>query len=156
MIRRKLGVFKRVGVLSAAVAALFLVGIFFLLATRPSVSRWEARVAEAEARVAQLESERTNWVARRGTPTPGAADDTAESPDRAPIRRVIIEAPPMTPPETPRATYDTHVVKKGDSLWTIAKEHYGNGAEYKRIEAANRLQPGQMLKPGVTLRIPRE
>lgn len=33
---------------------------------------------------------------------------------------------------------DTHKVKAGECLWSIAKEHYGNGALYKKILEANK------------------
>lgn len=31
-----------------------------------------------------------------------------------------------------------HTVKKGDTLWGIAKKYYGNGAQYKKIYNANK------------------
>lgn len=49
----------------------------------------------------------------------------------------------------------TYTVKKGDSLWAIAKKHYGSGADWKKIYEANkdtigsnpnRIYPGQMFK----------
>jgi nucleoid-associated protein YgaU len=31
-----------------------------------------------------------------------------------------------------------HTVKKGDTLWGIAKKYYGHGAQYKKIYNANK------------------
>jgi nucleoid-associated protein YgaU len=55
--------------------------------------------------------------------------------------------------------YDTYVVQKGDSLWSIAAkpEIYGKATQWRRIFDANRdmlKNPGQ-LRAGMTLRIPR-
>lgn len=49
------------------------------------------------------------------------------------------EEPVQSPPtvETPQRTY---TVKKGDCLWKIAKQFYGNGALYTKIYDANTHQ----------------
>ena len=49
-------------------------------------------------------------------------------------------------------------VKKGDTLWAIAKEHYGNGAKYNAIFEANRpmLKHPDKIYPGQSLRIPKQ
>ena len=54
----------------------------------------------------------------------------------------------------PEATY--HTVERGDTLWKIAKEHYGNGNEYPEIFEANRpmLKDPDKIYPGQVLRIP--
>ncbi len=50
-----------------------------------------------------------------------------------------------------------YTVKAGDSLWKIAKEYYGNGAEFQKIIAGN---PGKLkdeksvIHPGDVLTIP--
>jgi nucleoid-associated protein YgaU len=51
-----------------------------------------------------------------------------------------------------------YTVKKGDTLWAIAKTHYGEGAKYKAIFEANRpmLSDPDKIYPGQTLRIPPE
>lgn len=51
-----------------------------------------------------------------------------------------------------------YTVKKGDTLWAIAKEHYGNGAKYNAIFEANRpmLKHPDRIYPGQSLRIPKE
>lgn len=40
------------------------------------------------------------------------------------------------PPEAPSVR--TYTVKRGDCLWKIAKQYYGNGAQYTKIYDANR------------------
>lgn len=49
-----------------------------------------------------------------------------------------------------------HTVKKGDTLWAIAKDHYGNGSKYNEIFEANRpmLKDPDRIYPGQVLRIP--
>lgn len=49
-----------------------------------------------------------------------------------------------------------YTVEKGDSLWKIAEEQYGNGSKYTAIFEANRpmlKDPGEIY-PGQVLRIP--
>jgi nucleoid-associated protein YgaU len=49
-----------------------------------------------------------------------------------------------------------HTVKKGDTLWAIAKSQYGDGSRYTVIFEANRpmLQDPDKIYPGQVLRIP--
>jgi len=60
----------------------------------------------------------------------------------------------------PPGTYDTYVVQKGDSLWSIAAkpEIYGKASRWKRILDANRdvlYGKPDHIRPGMTLKIPR-
>jgi len=50
----------------------------------------------------------------------------------------------------------TYTVKKGDTLSAIAKDHYGEASDYKKIFAANRdqLSDADEIKPGQVLKIP--
>ncbi|MCV6546456.1 MAG: peptidoglycan-binding protein LysM [Cohaesibacter sp.] len=56
--------------------------------------------------------------------------------------------------EEPQATFYT--VQKGDTLWAISSEHYGNGAKYEAIFEANKpmLTHPDKIYPGQVLRIP--
>jgi nucleoid-associated protein YgaU len=49
-----------------------------------------------------------------------------------------------------------HTVAKGDTLWAIAKTHYGNGSKYNAIFEANKpmLSHPDKIYPGQVLRIP--
>src|SRR3990167_5540396 len=55
--------------------------------------------------------------------------------------------------------YDSYVVQKGDSLWSIAAkpEIYGKATRWRRLFDANRdlLKSPDRLKAGMTLKIPR-
>lgn len=56
-------------------------------------------------------------------------------------------------PESPK----TYTVKKGDCLWKIAKQFYGNGVQYTKIYDANRSVVGgnpNLIYPGQVLTIP--
>jgi nucleoid-associated protein YgaU len=49
-----------------------------------------------------------------------------------------------------------HTVEKGDTLWAIAKKHYGEGSKYVAIFEANKpmLSDPDKIYPGQVLRIP--
>jgi nucleoid-associated protein YgaU len=48
----------------------------------------------------------------------------------------------------------SYTVKKGDTLYSIAKTHYGSGNQYTRIVAANPGLSPAKLKVGQTITIP--
>jgi len=52
--------------------------------------------------------------------------------------------------------YEVYVVKSGDSLSKIAKHHYGNASEWKRIFEANTdvIKDPDKIFPGQKLKIP--
>jgi LysM repeat protein len=99
-------------------------------------------------------------------------DDPAEvmPPTRPTPPREIVPAPaPMPPPQTPAPApapapapepradapgKKTHVVQPGESLWVIAKSHYGSGELYGKIAEANKLRKGDHIKAGQVLVIP--
>lgn len=47
-----------------------------------------------------------------------------------------------------------YIVKKGDTLWKIAKTFYGRGWDYTKIVKENKLKNGNKIYPGQVLRIP--
>lgn len=59
---------------------------------------------------------------------------------------------------SPRGLNETtfYTVVKGDTLWKISTEHYGNGAKYNSIFEANKpmLEHPDKIYPGQVLRIP--
>lgn len=71
--------------------------------------------------------------------------------DRTPAQRGLdVEAKPEL------ATVD-HSVKPGESLWSIAEHHFGDGARYKEIAELNRDLIGSrpsFLEPGWVLKLP--
>jgi hypothetical protein len=60
----------------------------------------------------------------------------------------------------PAAAFETYVVQKGDSLWSIAArpDVYGKASGWRRIFEANRdlLKSPDRVKVGMTLKIPRD
>lgn len=50
----------------------------------------------------------------------------------------------------------TYTVKKGDTLWGIAKKYYGNGAKYTQIYNANKdkIKNPNLIYPGQVFTIP--
>ncbi len=62
-------------------------------------------------------------------------------------------APPIVETPAPPSTR-THTVRKGDTLWSIAKEYYGDGKRWKEIAAANDFTHESKLPVGKVLRIP--
>lgn len=56
--------------------------------------------------------------------------------------------------ETASPAFTTYTVKKGDSLWMIAKKQLGSGNRYKDIMAASGIT-SERLKIGQTLKIPK-
>ena len=64
--------------------------------------------------------------------------------------------PPGTPPSGDNAYTQWYEVKSGDTLWKIAKEHYGDGNLYKDIFQANQdvLTDPDKIKVGQRLRLP--
>lgn len=49
-----------------------------------------------------------------------------------------------------------HVVRSGESLWTISKRYYGKGQFHERLQRANsrKLHEGSKIRPGLRLIIP--
>lgn len=54
----------------------------------------------------------------------------------------------------PAAGGRSHVVARGETLWSIAARYYGDGSQWKRIADANRMADGNRLYVGQTLTIP--
>jgi 5'-nucleotidase len=63
-------------------------------------------------------------------------------------------APAATTPATAAAAASKYVVEKGDSLWKIAAEKYGDGALWTRIAKANTLKHPSHIEIGEELEVP--
>src|SRR3546814_6228875 len=78
---------------------------------------------------------------------------TAGAVDQAPAHQdVKVE----TKQERQHKTVD-HAVKPGESLWSIAEDHFGDGARYKELVELNRDLLGEQpsfLEPGWVLKLP--
>ena len=139
-------------------------------------TRMAARVTEVPRVDLDLEGGNRGYLI--GTPPPPGAlettrqmvETTVEIPSLYKPKRtnapVNLEA--MGAPETERMAedksqapghYDTYVVQKGESLWSIAAkpEIYGKATRWRRIFDANRdlLKSPDRVRPGMTLKIPR-
>lgn len=62
----------------------------------------------------------------------------------------------IAPPAATRACKDVpagteYIVKKGDTLWLIAKKQTGNGANYTAIAKKNNLANASLIQPGQKL-----
>lgn len=80
------------------------------------------------------------------TPAPAPAAPAATAPSAA--------APAATAPATAAAAVSKYVVEKGDSLWKIAAEKYGDGALWTRIVKANTLKHPNHIEIGEELELP--
>jgi LysM repeat protein len=84
-------------------------------------------------------------------PPPSTVDVADSAPPTA------APAPHLTSASTPHERTEPYTVKRGDSLWKIAKERLGDGTRYVELVALNRdVLHGEpdFLLPGTVLRIP--
>lgn len=89
---------------------------------------------------------------------------TAPQPVAQPVAQpVVYDTQPAQPVQTqtwasaqqPQNTGGgSYQVKKGDTLFSIAKSRYGNGNQWQRIAAANPGLSPQSLKAGQTINVP--
>lgn len=65
-------------------------------------------------------------------------------------------APKPQPAKKPAKPNRYYTVKKGDTLWGIAKKYYGNGAKYTKIYNANKskIKNPNLIYPGQKFLIP--
>jgi len=82
----------------------------------------------------------------------GTSPDRAAAPIEDTSRRDIRQIPPNRPAPQPVV----HYVKANESLWSIAQKYYGDGAQWRKIKAANPRAVGanDSVRPGVRLVIP--
>lgn len=89
-----------------------------------------------------------NRLAGYGRPDYGIATTTAPAKPETPT------AKPEASTNTSTTSYTTYTVKKGDSLWGIAKKLLGKGNKYPQIQKANGLK-NTLLRVGQKLKIPK-
>lgn len=92
------------------------------------------------------------------TPTAYAPPSPVPAPAAQPV---IYDAPPPASVAAPSAAASEqpaggkkYKVQKGDTLYSLAKSHYGSGKEFTRITAANPGLSPENLKAGQTITIP--
>ncbi|MCW8284190.1 MULTISPECIES: 5'-nucleotidase C-terminal domain-containing protein [Agrobacterium] len=89
--------------------------------------------------------------AKPAAPAPAA---TTAAPSATPAPAPAAPATPAPPTTTPAAGASKYVVEKGDSLWKIAAEKYGDGALWQRIAKANTLKHPNHIEIGEELELP--
>jgi 5'-nucleotidase/UDP-sugar diphosphatase len=119
--------------------------------------------------VALVGCAKKNNTAAQGPGLNGAVTDVDTSPMPLHAPEMTYGAPlDVTTPEAPAyevpvvtqapafaaATAGTYTVKKGDTLFGIARQHYGNGGQWQRIANANPGLSPSTLKAGTTIAIP--
>lgn len=86
-------------------------------------------------------------------------EDFAEGVAKACVEVIVKKAKLKLKKETEAKTeekatdYITYTVKKGDSLWNIAKAYLGNGSKYTEIATLNNIKDN-FIYAGLTLKIP--
>ncbi len=87
------------------------------------------------------------------SPVPAAQPVVYDAPPPAPAPVAAAQAPAA--PEAATATGGKkYKVKKGDTLYSLAKANYGSGKEFTKIVAANPGLSASSLKAGQTITIP--
>jgi 5'-nucleotidase / UDP-sugar diphosphatase len=93
--------------------------------------------------------------AKPAAPAPAAtAPAPAATPAPAPAAPAATAPAATTTPAAAAAAASKYVVEKGDSLWKIAAEKYGDGALWSRIAKANTLKHPNHIEIGEELELP--
>lgn len=89
---------------------------------------------------------------------PPGADASSVPPASVPVvveTQATTHAPPASAKGKPNhSAGKTYLVKRGDTLFRIAKEHYGSGGQWRRIAQANPGLTPATLKAGQKLVMP--
>ncbi len=91
------------------------------------------------------------------SPTPPSS--SYSPPVQQPVQPVVVAQPVESTPASftggvAATTGGKYTVQKGDTLFKIAREHYGDGKQWNRIAAANPGLTPQSLKAGQKIVIP--
>ncbi|RSC31437.1 LysM peptidoglycan-binding domain-containing protein [Agrobacterium sp. FDAARGOS_525] len=107
-----------------------------------------------DGRIAEVTPAGYVALAKPAAPAPAATTAApAATPAPAPAAPAT-PAPPTTTPAAAAAAASKYVVEKGDSLWKIAAEKYGDGALWQRIAKANTLKHPNHIEIGEELELP--
>jgi 5'-nucleotidase len=92
---------------------------------------------------------------------PAASDSAVLDINPAPTPAPVAYAPPPAPVAQPIADEpiaanggNKYLVQKGDTLWKIATNQYGDGKQWQKICSANPGLTPETLKAGQTITIP--
>jgi 5'-nucleotidase len=92
-------------------------------------------------------------------PSESVMDVKAPAPAPAPVPQPVVQpvvSDTMTtqPPTASLASSGSYTVRKGDTLYAIAKNKYGDGKQWTRIASANPGLRPEALKAGQTIVVP--
>lgn len=97
----------------------------------------------------------SNDIPQNSAVTDVSAAPVAYTPPPAPVPVQTVTPDPVAMAPAPVANSGgTYTVKKGDTLYGIARQKYGDGKQWKKIAAANPGVTANSLKVGQTLVIP--
>jgi nucleoid-associated protein YgaU len=82
---------------------------------------------------------------------PAPPPETFEPPPAPPVATAPA---PAAAPSVPRVSAVTYRVKKGDTLWAIARTQLGRGSRCKEIASLNGIPEPYVIKVGQELRLP--
>lgn len=82
-------------------------------------------------------------VVQPATQSNGASSSTTTQ------KAVVEQKRPTTGKETPK----THTVKKGDTLWAIAKKYLGDGSKYTELAKLNNISNPDVIKEGQVIKL---
>lgn len=122
----------------------------------------ETQIAPSGEKPAEKPTVATTPTPAPITPPPAASTTAAPAPSAAPASPT---PPAATPPAastqaktapTPAAakTPTTHVIVAGDTLWDLARTFYGDGADWRKLAAANPHVSPRRLLVGRELQVP--
>ena len=111
--------------------------------------------AEPDALNVSAPSKATEPMISRTPPvyTPPPAPVFAPTPPAAEPEATPAKATPLAPAMPPKSD-STYTVQKGDTLFRIAKDRYGDGTMWQKIVSANPGLSASHLKPGQKLKMP--
>ncbi|MFF2179424.1 LysM peptidoglycan-binding domain-containing protein [Lysinibacillus sp. NPDC058147] len=78
-----------------------------------------------------------------------ATQSTSASSSTTTQNAVVEEKRPTTGKETPK----TYTVKKGDTLWAIAKKYLGDGSKYPELAKLNNINNPNVIKEGQVIKL---
>ncbi len=92
-----------------------------------------------------------------GGPPPPTDTGVTHAPP-APVGSGTVEMGPVAAPPAPAPTVGVgpgaHIVRRGDTLWSIAQQYYGNGARWPDIARANGISNPKKLAVGQQITLP--